>query len=195
MDIYLILLISFPLLLLLSGVFSSTETAFFSLSNFELSGLEEEHPERGRAVRKLLDQPDVLLNGILLGNLVVNISATAVATILLHHFGRQWGLSEGQAYLVDIVGMTLVLLIFAEISPKVYAVSHARRLAPRMAGFIGLWLRLTGPLIKLLTGFTSWFKALTTSGSQDPQALEEELKMMVDLTAEKGDLEQEEKKM
>ena len=125
MDIYLILLISFPLLLLLSGVFSSTETAFFSLSNFELSGLEEEHPGRGRAVRKLLDQPDVLLNGILLGNLVVNISATAVATILLHHFGRQWGLSEGQAYLVDIVGMTLVLLIFAEISPKVYAVSHA----------------------------------------------------------------------
>ena len=195
MDIYLFLILCFPMLLVLSGLFSGTETAFFSLSNFELSQLEEEHPRRGTAVRALLEKPDVLLNGILLGNLVVNISATAVATIVLHHFGSEAGWSDRVVYLVDIIGMTFVLLICGEISPKVYAITHARSLALRMTAFLRAWLWLARPIIGLLTAFTSWFKGLFREGQTDRQVLEEELKMMVDKTAEQGDLEQEEKRM
>ncbi|MBN2287772.1 MAG: HlyC/CorC family transporter [Candidatus Glassbacteria bacterium] len=189
------LIFCFPLLLVLSGLFSGTETAFFSLSNFELSQLEEEHPRRGAVVRQLLEEPDFLLNGILLGNLLVNISATAVATIVLHHFGQAAGWSHQVVYLVDIVGMTLVLLISGEISPKVYAITHARRFALKMVGFIRAWLWLTGPVISLLSGFTSWFKGLFHESETDREVLEEELKLMVDMTAAQGDLELEEKKM
>jgi magnesium and cobalt exporter, CNNM family len=196
MDIYLFLLIfCFPVLLLFSGFFSSMETAFFSLSTFELSRLEEENLKRGAAVRALLEKPDFLLNGILLGNLVVNISATAVATIVLHHFGLQAGWSSRVVYLCDIIGMTLVLLVCGEISPKVYAVTHAGKLAMRTLGFIRAWLWLTRPVICLLAGFTSWFKKLFRESETDREVLEEELKMMVDITAEEGDLEQEEKQM
>ena len=174
MDIYLFLILCFPMLLVLSGLFSSAETAFFSLSNFELSQLEEESPRRGTAVRALLEQPDVLLNGILLGNLVINITATAVATILLHHFGSEAGWSSRVVYLVDIIGMTFVLLVCGEISPKVYALARAKSLALRMTAFLRTWLWLTRPIISLLAAFTSWFKGLFRESKTDRQVLEEE---------------------
>jgi CBS domain containing-hemolysin-like protein len=187
------LLISFPVLLALSALFSSSETAFFSLSSFELLQLEEDYPVRGKRVRKLLESPDILLNGILLGNLLVNICATAVATILLHGYGASRGWSEQFVYLLDIVGMTFVLLIFCEISPKVYAIGGAARLAVKLSSFVHWWLILTRPFIGILVGFSNWFKGLFSHSAEDRQILEDELKLMVDISAEQGDLEQEEK--
>ncbi|MBD3328585.1 DUF21 domain-containing protein, partial [Candidatus Peregrinibacteria bacterium] len=191
----LVLLIIFPFLLGLSALFSSSETAFFSLSNFELAQLEEENPARGRRVRKLLESPDLLLNGILLGNLVVNICATAVATLLLHGYSQHLGLSEKMVYLVDVAGMTLILLIFCEISPKVYAISNASRHALRLTWFIRLWVLLSRPLVSLLVSFSTWFKSFFARSEEDREMLEEELKLMVDISAEQGDLELEEKKI
>ena len=194
MEIYFLLLAVLVLLLILSGTFSSLEVAFFSLSNFELAQLEDDYPVRGKRVRRMLEEPDRLLNGILLGNLLVNICATAVATVISHHFGLQLGLSERIIYLIDVFVMTLVLLIFSEISPKIYAVSNPKKLAMSMVSFISTWLILSRPFIDLLTFFSNWFKSLITRDSSR-EMLEEELKMMVDLTAEKGELEQEEKQM
>lgn len=193
MDLY--LLIIFPFLLLLSGVFSSSETAFFSLSNFELSQLEEENPERGRLVRRLMESQDILLNGILFGNLVANIASTAVATILTHRWAMRVGINEQLVYLVDIAGMTFILLVLGEIGPKVYAIGNARSLALRMASAMRAWLALTGPLIRFLVFFSAWFKKLISRAGENRQILEEELKLMVDLTAEQGGLEQEEKQI
>ena len=189
------LLVSFPLLLILSAVFSSSETAFFSLSSIELFQLEEEYPVRGKRVRKLLENPDILLNGILLGNLVVNICATAVATILLHNYGSQQNWSEQAVYILDVVGMTLILLIFCEISPKVYAIGDASRLAMRMSWFIRWWLLAARPFIYVLVKFSTWFKGRFSHKAEDRQILEDELKLMVDITAEQGDLEQQEKRI
>jgi len=189
------LLISFPILLGFSGIFSSSETAFFSLSNFEISQLEEEHPKRGLIVRQLLENPDLLLNGILLGNLIVNVCATAVATILLHSYGVRMGWSDQVIYLVDVVAMTFVLLVLGEISPKVYAITNAGKLALRMSWFIRGWILLARPFIQLLVRLSSWFKGRLKHNGQERQILEEELKLMVDITAEQGDLEQEEKRM
>lgn len=193
MELY--LLISFPVLLLLSAVFSSSETAFFSLTSFELLQLEEEHPVRGKRVRKLMAQPDILLNGILLGNLLVNICATAVATILLHNYGQQMGWSERAVYLLDVLGMTFTLLIFCEISPKVFAIGNAPRLALRASGFVRWWLLTAKPFIVVLVGFSNWFKGLFSHNAEDRQILEDELKLMVDMSAAQGDLEQEEKRI
>jgi magnesium and cobalt exporter, CNNM family len=189
------LLISFPLLLMLSAVFSSSETAFFSLSSYELFQLEEEHPVRGKRVRKLMENTDILLNGILLGNLLVNICATAVATVLLHDYGQSQGWGDQFVYLLDVAGMTLILLIFCEISPKVYAIGDASRLAVRVSWFIRWWLVVMRPFIIVLVWFSTWFKGLFSHGVEDRQMLEDELKLMVDMSAEQGDLEQAEKRI
>jgi len=98
-------------------------------------------------------------------------------------------------YLVDIVGMTFILLVLGEIGPKVYALGNARNLALRMSGLVRAWLSLTRPLILLLALLSGWVKRLTSRSSQDRQMLEDELKLMVDLTAEQGGLEQEEKQI
>ncbi len=193
MEVY--FLIAFPLLIMLSAMFSCAETSFFSLSNFELSQLEEEQPVRGRLVRRLLEDQDFLLNGILLGNNLVNICATAVATIFLHRWGLSLGLSEQFIYLMDIAGMTLVLLVLGEIGPKVIAISAARKLAPRLARPMSAWLSLARPLIRLLALLSGWVRRLAVHREQDRQLLEDELKLMVDMTAEQGGLEQEEKQI
>ncbi|OGF98992.1 MAG: hypothetical protein A3F83_07345 [Candidatus Glassbacteria bacterium RIFCSPLOWO2_12_FULL_58_11] len=193
MELY--LLIAFPLLILMSAVFSSAETAYFSLSNFELSQLEEEYPKLGRQVRQLLESPDRLLSGILMGNMIVNIGATAVATILLHELGREAGWSEKLTYLVAVIGMTLILLVFGEVSPKVYAMANARKQAMNVTWFIRGWLMIFRPVIGILVRFNAWFKGRFASAREDRQILEEELKLMVDISAEQGDLEQEEKTM
>jgi len=187
------LFIAFIGLLLLSAVFSSSETAFFSLSNFEIAQLEEDHPKYGKQVRRLLEDPDLLLNGILLGNLVVNIFATAIATILLHRLGTQAGWSEQIVYLCEVIGMTFVLVVFCEVSPKVYAITNAGRHALRLIWFIRGWCYITHPFVQLLVKFSSWFKGLFSKFGQDREMLEEELKLMVDISAEQGDLEQAEK--
>lgn len=187
------LFIILPVLLLLSAVFSASETAFFSLSNFETLQLEEENPARGRMVRRLLEEPDLLLNGILLGNLVVNVCATAIATIILHNYGMRAGWTEQVVYLADVVGMTFILVVFCEVSPKVYAIVFARKLAPKLTWFIQAWIFLFGPLIRLLVWFSSWFRRLFAGRGDHRQLLEEELKLMVDMSAEQGDLEMEEK--
>ena len=187
------LLIILPFLLLLSALFSGSETAFFSLSNFEILELEEENPTRGKIVRRLLESPDLLLNGILLGNLVVNISATAIATIILHNYAQQSGWSEQVVYFFDVVGMTFILIVFCEVSPKVFAVVFARKFALRLTWFVQAWIYLLGPFIRVLVRFSSWIKKLLTGRAEDRKILEEELKLMVDMSAEQGDLEMEEK--
>jgi len=193
MELYLIL--AFPVLIIFSAIFSSSETAFFSLSPIDISELEEENPARGRKVRRLLETPDLLLSGILLGNLIVNICATAVATILLHIYGTKLGLSTEMVYLVDIAGMTILLLVLGEISPKVYAITNARKVSLEMAWFINLWLMAARPVVGLMVKISFLFKRLFSRGEEDRQILEEELKMLVDISAERGNLEQEEKKL
>ena len=193
MELYLIL--AFPVLIIFSAIFSSSETAFFSLSPIDISELEEENPARGRKVRRLLETPDLLLSGILLGNLIVNICATAVATILLHIYGTKLGLSTEMVYLVDIAGMTILLLVLGEISPKVYAITNARKVSLEMAWFINLWLAAARPVVGLMVKSSFLFKKLFSRGGEDRQILEEELKMLVDISAERGNLEQEEKKL
>jgi len=89
--------------------------------------------------------------------------------------------------------MTLVLVVFCELSPTVYAITNARRHALRLTWFIRGWFFIAHPFIKLLVRFSSWFKGLFSKIEQDREILEEELRLMVDLSAEQGDLDQEEK--
>jgi CBS domain containing-hemolysin-like protein len=126
----LIQIIALIVLIVLSGVFSSTETAFTSLSVVQIEEIEKKRGSRGRLVKKLTDRPDILLTTILIGNNLVNIGASALATqITIHVFGNQAvGIMTGI--------LTLIILIFAEVTPKRLAIVFNEKFAVTAARFI-----------------------------------------------------------
>ncbi|WP_319559491.1 hemolysin family protein [Marispirochaeta sp.] len=110
-------------LILLSGFFSATETAYTSLSSLQIQHLIERYGRRGRRVKELSGKPDILLTTILIGNNLVNIGASAIATELtIRLFGSQAiGIMTGI--------LTLVILIFSEVTPKRIAIIHNQGIA------------------------------------------------------------------
>ena len=109
-------------LLLLSAFFSGSETALTAASRARMHVLSREGNHRARLVDRLWNRKDRLIGAILLGNNLVNITASALATsVLIQIFG-----DAGVAYAT--LAMTLLVLIFAEVLPKTYAIHHADRM-------------------------------------------------------------------
>ncbi len=132
------------LLILLSAAFSSSETAFTSLSTFQVEEVAHTRGRSGRMVRFLSNRPDTLLTTILIGNNLVNIAASAIATqVTIQLFG-----SKGVAIMTGI--LTLVILIFAEVTPKQLAIIHNEALSLRMAYPIYTLSIILYPAIKLI---------------------------------------------
>ncbi len=189
----LILLIGF--LLLLSSFFSGTETAFFSLSGFQISKMEEEKKRNAGIVRALMRRSDLLLNGILLGNLIVNILLTATATLLSFLIFGDSGIPEGLVFIMDILGVSFVLLILGEVTPKLFAIENAEWIAPRVAPLIRTWVFLWRPVLRAMTTISNFFKSIFYQKDVSQAHTPEELKSLLDISAEKGDIELETRDM
>ena len=109
-------------LIVLSGFFSSSETAMMSLNRYRLKHLKKVH--RGaRLSHELLSRPDRLIGLILIGNNAVNILAASIATVIATTL---WG---DAGIFISTVLLTLVILIFAEVTPKTLAALHPERIA------------------------------------------------------------------
>lgn len=131
-------------LLLLSATFSSSETAFFALSDAELTALRA-GSRRERGAAQLASRANDLLSAILLGNLVVNVAIGAVSTrICVQYFG-----AGGLA--VAVPAATLLLLVAGEITPKLLALKGRRRLVAVLQGPLSVWVAASGPLVGRLT--------------------------------------------
>ena len=116
-NLYMYILIVF--FLICSAFFSGAETAFLSLSKLRVKQLVKDKPNIGKGIEKILKEPDQLIGTLLVGNNIVNIAATAVATaIAISLFGKQ-------GVFIVTVCMTILLLIFSEITPKTYAAYNA----------------------------------------------------------------------
>ena len=109
------MLILLVVLLGFSAFFSGSETALMAISRLRLRHLAEKKPRRAGIVERLLKKPEKLIGTILLGNNLVNVAMSAIATAIAISI---WG-ERGIVYVTAI--LTLVILIFAEITPKVYA--------------------------------------------------------------------------
>ena len=144
MDIMLFEIILFVVLLILSAVFSATETAFTSLSVVQIQELAIDYGKKGRMVKLLSKRTDILLTTILIGNNLVNISASAiVSSLTIRIFGsRALALSTGL--------LTLVILIFAEVTPKQIAIIHSEKIALYMAYPVRWFSWILLPVIKLI---------------------------------------------
>jgi putative hemolysin len=138
-------------LIALSGFFSGAEIALFSLGEARVRTLREEGVRGSRALERLKSNPERLLATILIGNNIVNIGAASLATALaLEVYG-----SAGVAYATGL--MTLLVLVFGEITPKGLAAANADRYSLFVAPIIYLLSRVLFPIVSPLERLTRWF--------------------------------------
>ncbi len=129
------------LLIVLSGFFSSSETGLMAINRVRLQHQAEEGSKAAARILSLLDRPDRLIGLILIGNNFVNILASAIATVLaVRVFG-----DAGVAIATGV--LTLVILIFAEVTPKTFAALHPERIAKPASLILVPLLRLAYPLV------------------------------------------------
>jgi magnesium and cobalt exporter, CNNM family len=136
-------------LILLSGFFSSSETGMMSLNRYRLKHLQKNKHRGAIRAGKLLDRPDRLIGLILIGNNLVNILASAIATVIAI---RLWG---DAGIFIATLALTLVILIFAEITPKTIAALHPEKIA--FPASLVLWplLKILYPLVAMVNWITN----------------------------------------
>ncbi len=141
--------------LLLSGVFSGTETAFTSLSSADIERLKATHGRSGQQVARLTSEPQILLTTVLIGNNLVNIGASVLASnITIQLFG-----SHALAYTTGI--LTLIVLIFGEVVPKQLAISHNAAICTAVAPFILFLSVILKPVVWFIASIADLFTRLT----------------------------------
>lgn len=177
--------------LVLSAFFSASETALMALNKIKIRQMIDEGVPRAALVGRLLEDPQKWLSTILVGNNLVNIAASAIASsIAINIFG-----SIGVGIATGV--MTLIVLIFAEITPKSLASGHAERFALRIAGPIWVLTRFLTPLVFVLSSITRGLIRIFggTPEKREPNYSEEELKTMMDVGHEEGVLEGDERRL
>lgn len=184
-------LIFLIILLFFSGFFSASETALMTLSKIRIKKMLEDNIKGAETIDKLVKNPSKLLSAILIGNNVVNIGASALATSLaIDYYGSTGvGISTGI--------MTLLVLIFGEITPKSLAAQNSEKVSLRVAKFIHIVTIILNPIILFLTRITNLLVRLMggKTDRKQPFITEEELRTIVNVSHEEGVLEVEEKDM
>lgn len=179
------------ILLVMSGFFSMSETALMALSKIRIRHMVEEGVKGAKLVEKLTEEPNKLLGAILIGNNIVNIGASALATSLaLKAFG------ESGVGIVTVI-MTVLVLIFGEITPKSIAKQKSEKVALRVSKIINLTVKIFKPFIAIFTAISGIFIKLLGCNpkASEPFITEEELRTMVGVSEEEGVLEGVEKEM
>lgn len=136
-------------LILLSAFFSSSETGMLSINKYRLKHLVKNKNKSAIKVHSLLERPDRLIGVILIGNNFVNILASAIATIIAV---RIWG-DAGVA--IATGGLTMIILIFAEVTPKTLAAIHPERIAFPASWILAILLKTLYPLVWLVNGLSN----------------------------------------
>lgn len=184
-------LVILVILLVLSAFFSSAETALTTLSNVKVRAMMDESPsKRVLKLQKILDSKSKLISAILIGNNVVNISASSLMTSLVI---RLWG---NAAVGIGTGVLTLLVLIFGEIVPKTWAMCNNEKLSLAYTGVIYLLMQILTPVIFIIDKISGLFlNFLHIDSSSRVMMTETELKTYVDVSHEDGVIEQEEKKL
>ncbi len=183
-------LVLFLICLLLSAFFSSSETAFVSLQRIRVEHMVETEVKGAKRVARMIKRPEKLLSTILLGNNFVNTAAAALATVIAVSI---WG---EQGILIATIGVTILLLVFSETTPKTIATHHAERLSLTFARPIGFISWLLTPFVVALSWIASGLSKLV-GGEPMPRSLvsEEEIRTMISVGHKEGAVEEEEAEM
>lgn len=188
-DIFKLIVLVF--LLLLSAFFSSAETALTTANHIRMLTLADEGNKRAARVLKITDDSGKMLSAILIGNNIVNLTASSIATSLaIRLFG-----SVGAGIATGI--LTVLILIFGEISPKTLATIHAEKLAMTYSGIIQLLMTVLTPVIIIINKLSIVFLQLLRVNPEKSKNIitEAELKTIVDVSHESGVIETGEREM
>jgi Mg2+/Co2+ transporter CorB len=154
------LFILLVVLIFISAYFSSTETGLMALNKYRLKHLEKEGHKGAIRVTKLMSRPDRTIGLILIGNNLVNIGASAIATIIgLRLYG-----DVGVA--IATFGLTLVILIFAEVTPKTLAALHPEKVAFPSSILLLILMKILFPLVVIVNYITNGILALLRVSSE-----------------------------
>lgn len=184
-------LVILAVLLMLSAFFSSAETALTTISAVKIRAMVEENPKgRVLTLQKILDNKSKLISAVLIGNNIVNISASSLMTALVIHLWNNAAVGIGTGIL------TLFVLIFGEIVPKTWAMCNNEKLSLAYANVIYFLMTVLTPLIFIVDKISGFFlKLMHIDPSSRSAMTETELKTYVDVSHEDGVIEQEEKKL
>lgn len=180
-------IIALVFLVAMSAVFSSSETAITSVSKIKVRQLDQKDNKNAHLLKKLHDNMQTTISTILIGNNIVNIAASSIATILFTNIFHQNGA------LISTVVMTVFVLIFGEVLPKTIAQYKNKSVALKFSRFIYLLTIVFKPIVKVLNLLTRLVIKLFVGEDEDSSTLtEEELKTLVEVSEEEGVLKNQE---
>ena len=179
------------ILLLLSAFFSSAETALMTVNKIRLRSLADDGNRRAALVLDTTEKhTSKMLSAILIGNNIVNISASSLSATLAYSFG---------GYMVSIATaiLTVAILVFGEITPKNFATIHAEKVSLAYIPIIRFFMFIMTPIIFLIDLFSRGFMFLlrVDPNARNNAMTEDELRTIVDVSHEDGVIESEEKEM
>jgi CBS domain containing-hemolysin-like protein len=174
-------------LISLSAFFSGSETVLFSLSPIQMQRIRNRNPVAGARLETLLSDPSMILSTILVGNTLLNFAIASLGYLLIDALVPSWG----EALAIPV--MTLLLLLFGDVTPKRVAIYHAEKLAPVCSWLLLFWLWLLRPFNLVLTSGSRVFKKALR---RERRALSnDELRTVVEVGEEQGVLDAEEASM
>lgn len=176
-------------LVILSGFFSSAETALTTVNRVRMRTLEEEGSKRAARVNKILENYSKMLSAILIGNNIVNLSAASLATTLAARIHLAVGIATG--------ALTIVVLIFGEIVPKTWAMVSSEKLSLAYSGIIFGLMQLLTPVIFIIDKLANGILRLMRidPSKRMTTMTEAELRTYVEVSHEDGVIESEEREM
>lgn len=184
-------LITVIILLCLSAFFSSSETALTTVNQIRMRTLADNGDKRAARVLRVTGNPRKMLSAILIGNNIVNLSASSISTSLaIHLFGN-----TGAGIATGI--LTFLILIFGEVTPKTMATIKADSMSLTAAAPIGFLMKILTPVIFIINKLSLGLMFLLHVNIKDAQKkmTEEELRTIVDVSQENGVIEHEERDM
>ncbi len=178
-------------LVMLSAFFSSTETAFSSVSKIRLKNLADNGDKRAEKAIYIVDHYDKALSTILVGNNIVNIASSALATLLFVSF-----LGDAAGTLMSTVVLTIVVLVCGEVLPKNIAIENNVKLCVSFASPLRMLMFILTPVTFLLLKLTDAVKRFSGKNKKkSPSVTEDELKYIVESIEEEGVLEEQESEL
>ena len=184
-------LVSIIVLVFLSAFFSSSETALVTCNRIRMKNLAENGDKRAAKVLKVTSDSGKMLSAILIGNNIVNIAASSIATLLATHLFNDAGPGIATGVL------TFIILIFGEVSPKTMATIKADSFALVIVGIIDILMFVLTPIIFVINKLSSGLLFLLRINPADAETAmtEDEIRTIVDESQESGEIEDEEREM
>ena len=178
------------ILLLLSAFFSSAETALTTVNKIRMRTLADEGSKRARTVLAITDDSGKMLSAILIGNNIVNLSAASLTTSLAYSFG-------GSMVAIASGILTILILLFGEITPKTMATIHSEKMSLLYAPIISMFMKIMTPAIFIINGLSIGvlFLLRVDPNAKNNVMTETELRTIVDVSHEDGVIESDEREM